>query len=484
MPHTSIREPYVRLRIDKPGSAATVTRGDIIQAVMREYSSGQLPPGSRLPPVRVLHHQFGLSKNTAHAAYEELVARGVVKNHKRRGYFVQRQPARRQQTSIVQPAPLLVPDCPAVASRPRARRDLIELSSVFIARELLPLPRISECIRRVLKKPGLQYMYDAQGYEPLRRLIAQRLDRRGIPAQARDIVVTTGSQQALDIVGRALRARCIATEDPTYGIGKQLFELQHMQVIGLPLNPFTGADLDGWRHRIEASKPGAFYLTTNFQNPTGYSYSTAELMALLRLSREYRFGLIEDDWGSDMLSYSEFRPPLRAFGGEEVLYINSFTKKLLPSLRLGYLLCNSRILPSLLAVKRVCTLASSTLIEAALCEFLERGYFDAHLRAMQPQLDAWYQSCLARLQALMPEGVRWTTPGGGPNIWLEVPRRVDLQRLADRVALRGAAIQTLRDWFFGTPHLHGIRLGYAQHPPERFSVGLEILADEIRRALR
>src|SRR5579872_5350869 len=104
---TSIRDPYVRLRINRREGTTSVTRADIVDAVMREYSSGELPLGSRLPPVRVLHHQFGLSKNTAQAAYEELVARGVVQNRKRRGYFVLGEaPRHRGKPSTIRPAPL------------------------------------------------------------------------------------------------------------------------------------------------------------------------------------------------------------------------------------------------------------------------------------------------------------------------------------------------------------------------------------------
>jgi len=255
-----------------------------------------------------------------------------------------------------------------------------------------------------------------------------------------------------------------------------------MEVVGLPFNPFTGIDMDDWRQRIAARRPGALYLVTNFQNPTGYSYGTAELMSLLNLSREFQFGLIEDDWGSDMLSYSEFRPPLRSLGGDSVLYVNSFTKKLLPSLRIGFLLCNPRIRDALLVAKHAAMLGNPSLTEVALFEFLDRGYYDAHLRNLQTELDSRYHACLAALQALMPAEVRWTTPGGGPILWLEIPRDVDLVALAERLGKRQVSLEARTgDWFFGAPHLHGVRIGYAQCDSKRLTMGLEILADEIRR---
>jgi Transcriptional regulators containing a DNA-binding HTH domain and an aminotransferase domain (MocR family) and their eukaryotic orthologs len=328
-------------------------------------------------------------------------------------------------------------------------------------------------------------MYDAQGFRPLRERIAERLKRRGIPAQADDIIMTAGSQQALDIAVRALPKRSIATENPTYGIGKQLFELQQMQVAGLPLDPFTGIDLQDWRRRIVAQRPAALYLTTNFHNPTGYSYSTTELTALLALSQEFDFGFIEDDWGSDMLSYSEFRPPLRALGGDRVLYLNSFTKKLLPSLRIGYLLANADTRDALLATKRAAALGNPPLIEIVLHEFLERGYYDAHLRALHRELDSRYRACLETLSDVMPQGVRWTTPGGGPILWLEIPRNIDLVKLAERLLERNVAINLgSRNCFFGEPHLHGVVIGYAHCAPKRLASGLAILGEEIKRGLK
>src|SRR5262249_27670828 len=150
------------------------------------------------------------------------------------------------------------------------------------------------------------------------------------------IVVTTGSQQALDAVCRALSVRKIATENPVYQQGKALFESLGSELVGLRLDPFGPIPIDEWRRVLTATRPELFYAITSFHNPTGRSYSTHELGQLLELSRELGCALLEDDWGSDMLSNTEYRPTLRALGGPNVLYVNSFTKKLLPSLRLGF----------------------------------------------------------------------------------------------------------------------------------------------------
>jgi len=474
------KSPYVRLRVERSTSTNSFSRRDIVDAVRREYDSGKLLTGTRLPPVRVLQHQLGVAKNTVQAAYDELVAQGIVENRERRGYFVLEKECKRGVGQVRSPAMPVLLQVAGVPKRVSGKTQPIRLGSAFIDNALLPGDRIAECFRAVLKR-GLQMDYDAQGYAPLRSIIAKRLVKRGIPAHADDVIVTTGSQQALDTVTRALQKRSIATENPAYGIGKQLFEMNQMQVTGLPLNPFDGVDMVTWRRLLALNHPSVLYITTNFHNPTGYSYSTAELMQLIDLSRELQFGLVEDDWGSDMLSYSEFRPGLRALGGENVIYMNSFTKKVVPSLRLGYLLANEATRNSLLAAKRVATLANPTIVEAVVYEFVERGYYDTHLRSLQRELDARYRACLEALSALMPSDVRWTSPGGGPVLWLEMPRRVDLFALTERLKAQGVLLDArLNEWFFGEPHLHGTRINYAQESIERTRRGLELLAEAIR----
>jgi GntR family transcriptional regulator/MocR family aminotransferase len=344
-----------------------VTAADIVASVQREIGSGALPAGSRLPPVRALEKQLGLSKNTAQAAYDELVARGLVETREREGVFVL-APMRIAGSEVVAPPPL-----PAVIPPPLARpelppRGVTPLSTVFIDPELLPTERIAECARSVLRE-RIPAQYDAQGYRPLREAIAKRLGARGLDVEADEIVITTGSQQSLDIVARSLVVRRVAVETPVYAYASKLFESLGHELVGLTLDPFAGLDLDAW-DRALAHKPALAYLIPSFHNPTGYCYTSAELRGVLDLCRKHGVAILEDDWGSDMLSDGEYRPMLRALGGKHVLYVNSFTKKLLPSLRVGFVAASPELVPTLVAMKRLSTLGNAWLTEAIVAEFL------------------------------------------------------------------------------------------------------------------
>ena len=139
---------------------------------------------------------------------------------------------------------------------------------------------------------------------------------------------------------------------------------------------------------------------------------------------------------------------------------------------------------SLVQAKRVATLGHPTIVEAALSGFLGRGYFEPHLSKLQGELDRRYLVCRECLRAEMPEGVKWSTPGGGPILWLQFPEPVDVTLLAHQVTERGVLVTPAREAFFGAPHLRGLRLGYAFPCEEELTVGVSIVANEVRRQLR
>jgi DNA-binding transcriptional MocR family regulator len=470
------RAPYVGLHVTSGQRRATAA--DIVASVQREIGAGALPAGSRLPPVRALEKQLGLSKNTAQAAYDELVARGLVESREREGVFVlgPRADPAIAPVSSAPPLPLLVP--PPLTRMDFPPRGTMNLTTVFIDPELLPTERIAECARSVLRE-RMPSQYEAQGYRPLREAIAKRLTARGLDVEADEVVITTGSQQSLDIVARSLAKKRIAIESPVYAYAKLLFESLGNELVGLHLDPFAGIDLDVW-DRALAKRPSLAYLISSFHNPTGYSYTSAELRGVLELCRKHGVAILEDDWGSDMLSDGEYRPMLRMLGGKHVLYVNSFTKKLLPSLRIGFVAASPELVPTLVAMKRLSTLGNAWLTEAVVAEFLDRGYYDTHLQTLQRALDTRYAACLEALDQLMPDGVRWTRPGGGPTLWLELPRAIDLPALEAHLARRNVMVSNASAAFMGEPHLHGFRIAYAYLTEHEMRAALTILADALR----
>lgn len=480
------RQPYLQFHFSHETAGRSISIHQIVDIIRRQIQTYNFPTGSRLPPVRVLAHQLGISRNVIHRAYTELIAQGLLESHPRVGLFVappqERVPV--NKTSHVPSPDFINSDSWQTQSRDaKHSRRHISLSSVFVDPALLPKERLAACLRSASQQQQLRTLYDAQGFLPLRQKLAERLYQRGITADAEDIIITLGSQQAVDLVSRGITSQAIALENPAYIRGKWLIELNHKKPIALPVDPFKGLDLEDWRQRIVDARPGLLYLTPNFHNPTGYSYTTNELQHILDWSHQYGFGILEDDWGSDILSFSDFRPSLRAQGGPGVLYINSFTIKLLPSLRIGYLVGNPDITPTLVRIKSISCMGIPSVIEAALFEFLDRGYYDVHLKQLQGELDRRYRHCLNILRKKMPPGVHWTTPGGGSQLWVEVPKHIDLSIVQSKLKKRDVVIDLTHDAFLEPPHLNGFRIGYAYLEPATLQKGIEIVAEELHRCM-
>lgn len=455
----------------------------MVAIIKNQITSDNLFKGCRLPPVRALAHQLGLSKNTVQTVYDELRAQGLVESKDRSGFFVaEGEEPRSFNTPVNLPRPEFKKISYFGYVKPK-QNNLVSLSSVFVDPRILPKEKLSACFKSVLRSPGIPEFSDPQGMPALREKIASRLKDRGMDVEANHIIITNGSQQAIDLVTRALATKVIATEDPSYWLGKHLFEMNGIKTVGLPIDPFRGLDEKIWQQRLVENRPGLVYLTTNFQNPNGYSYSSVEISKIVHLAQEFKFGILEDDWGAEMLSYSEFKPGLRAMGGKNVLYLNSFTKKLFPSLRIGYLAADELTIGPLLMAKRVSTSATPGMIEAVLFEFLDRGYYDTHLRYIQKELDIRYEHCLTLLRNYMPEEVKWTSPGGGPVLWLEIPKRVNLETLSQKLKAQGVLIQLSNNAFFGEPHSHGFKIGYAFLSQPEMEEALDKAAKEIKKQL-
>jgi 2-aminoadipate transaminase len=485
---------YLRIHVGGDGPRRAWTASAIADLLADQLGALETSAGAPLPPASTLATRLAVPTSTVRAAYRLLAARGPVRGEPRG----QRARARVTRPGAAAPRPrgarapaatqvaaqaaelALRPVVPA--NRPaRGTPGYITLSSAFLDPRLIPRREIVRCMRDVLRDPGPPTFAHVQGYPPLRRAIAARLQRVGIAADPEHILITIGSQQVIDLVARSLIVRRVATEDPAYIAAKALFTVSDLEVTGLPIDPFAGIDRARWRQLLTARRPALAYLTSSYQNPTGYSYSSDELHQILAWSQELQFGILEDDWGSEMLPGSEHQPTLRALGGDAVLYMNAFTKKTLPSLRVGYVVCSERTLPSLLQAKKLSINGFPAMIEEALFQLIERGHYDEYLARVRTELTARYHHCLALLRSLMPDDVRWTVPGGGPLLWLELPRRVDLPRLLADLEGRKILVNPQDAAFFGRPHLHGFMLGYAFPDRAELTTALEILAELVAR---
>jgi GntR family transcriptional regulator/MocR family aminotransferase len=296
----------------------------LFDQVVRRITSGTWRAGFRLPPTRALAEELGTHRNTVVRAYQDLEAAGFVHSNVGRGTFVAESPP-----DVVPPAGLVDPELPwaalaanATRVEPLARserlavadgREVINLFRMQPSPDLLPADLLRRCIDHVLRAQGARCL----GYPPrdglprLRTLVAEDLRRQGVPATAEDLIITTGSQQALDLCARALinPGDCFLADEATYTGALNLLSVAGARLRGIPCDD-EGPELAALERAARLGAKG-FYLMPNCQNPTGLAISGARREALVAWSRASGTPLIEDDYASDLRLRDGEQPPAR-----------------------------------------------------------------------------------------------------------------------------------------------------------------------------
>jgi GntR family transcriptional regulator/MocR family aminotransferase len=458
----------------------------LFDQVVARIRSGTFPPGFRLPPSRALAGELGTHRNTVVRAYEDLEAAGFVHSTVGRGTFVADPPAvepsARPTGRVRGPLPwgTLVSTALGVEAlgrsdrlpHGRAGRDLINIGRMLPSPDLLPNELFRRCIDHVLRTQGAR----ALGYTPreglarLREAVAADLHRQGVPAAAADILITTGSQQALDLAARALvnPGDAFLADESTYPGALNLLSVAGARLIGVPSDD-EGPEIAALARYARSGAKG-YYLMPNAQNPTGARISRARREALVAWSHEAGVPLIEDDYASDLdLDGQPPLPALRTLDGE-VIYVGTYSKKLIPALRIGYLLCPPALQRHLLPLKQAMDLGSSGLLQHALAEFLERGYLRAHLGRVRAEYRRRRDALERALRRHLPAEVTWRHPEMGLVLWIPMPPGMDAEELYLEAQEQGVVVSPGNLNRVSAPQ-GGLRLTFCAEPPARLAEG-------------
>lgn len=463
----------------------------LFDAVVARIHDGTFPKGFRLPPTRALAGELKTHRNTVVRAYEDLAAAGFVESTVGRGTFVAGVSSAAPGTGRKPPPPRApMPwsslTTPAVSNdaftraerfaHPVASADAVQLNRMQPMDELLPHDLLRRCIDRALSEHGPR----ALGYAPtgglpkLKELIAQDLARQGVPATADDMLVTTGSQQALDLLARALISRgdTFLVDEATYPGAVRLLAAAGARLVPIPCDE-DGPDLSALERLGRGAK--GFYLMPNCQNPTGRRISLARREALVEWSHKAGVPLIEDDYASDL--HLDGKAPLAALRtlDGEVLYLGTYSKKLIPALRIGYLLAPRALRGRLELLKHAMDLGTSGLLQHALAEFLDRGYLDAHLAKALPRYRARRDALDAALRKTLPSRVKWTAPETGLAMWIPLPDGPDPESLWLEGQKQGVLVGPGTLSGVTDAGQKGLRLTFCAEPPGRLAEGAKRL---------
>jgi 2-aminoadipate transaminase len=481
----------------------------ILYRLIEAIESGEMSRGMRLPSIRTLAAQLEVNRNTVAHAYQELAEKGYVTTRYGGGTVVSSQvaalttSASRSIWSKTRSPALTAVDWERRLSRrlkiflsqrsvPQARttqRKPINLLHMRPNTDLFPLDRFRQCLNTVLRRSGnrlLNYGSPA-GYLPLREQIANRLQVSRIPSDPNRILIFSGSQQGIDLLARAFldEGDEVVVESPMYSIALKILEFHRVR-----LYPYlVGANGVSFES-LENLPPGysikLFYAVPNFQNPTTHSYNLEERIDLLQHVYRLDSVLIED--ASDAELHEEAgaeSPSLAALDrAERVIYLNTFSKTLVPSVRVGYVCVPTVLIGKLTELKEMTDLSHSLIIQAAVAEFMERGLFDQHVERVRKFYQDKMERVLDMLGASLPQDTPFTRPQGGMCVWVDLPEHMDSIRLFENLRAKGVLVspgalcQPVRQT------RNGLRLCVANESESRLAEGFRILGSELELALR
>ena len=350
-----------------------------------------------------------------------------------------------------------------------------------------PVEAMREASERVLRdhpQAALQYAA-SEGYAPLREWVAEHLRGQGIEAGPDQVLITTGSQQGLDLIAKVLvdAGAPVAVETPTYLGALQAFspcEPTFVSVAGDAEGPLPAA-LEALRH----DAPGCrfFYVLPNFQNPTGRLISEVRRVALVAAAQRAGVPLVEDNPYGDL--WYDAPPPasLTSRWPEGSLYLGSFSKVLAPGLRVGYLVAPRALYPKLLQAKQAADLHTSGFNQRLVAEVLRDGFLDRHTPTIRARYRLQRDAMQAALQRSLPPGSEWQAPQGGMFFWVRLPEGFDAAELLDAAVARGIAYVPGAAFFAHAPDRRTLRLSFVTLSAQEIDDGVAVLGQVVREHL-
>jgi DNA-binding transcriptional MocR family regulator len=421
---------------------------ELAEDLGRLVSAGTLRAGDRLPSVRVLSEQRGVSVSTVLQAYLLLESRGIVETRPQSGHYVRRRLALAPEPRAPRPRTtatrVSVSDLIARVYGASRDPDTVLLGAGFMSPSLLPTERLNGRLAAVARSAGgAGIAYDPPpGLPALRRQVARRAAECGFALGADEIVTTIGTMEALHLCLRAVAGAgdTIVVETPAYYGVLQLIESLGMRALEVPANAGTGIDLALLDDALRKNRVQACLVVANFSNPLGSLMPDEAKHDLVRLLARHDVPLIEDDIYGD-LHFDGARPrPAKAFDRHGlVMLCASFSKTLAPGYRVGYV-APGRYRDVVEKLKFAQSVATPTLPQMAVADFLENGGYERHLRRLRLALAEQVARVSEAIAEHFPAGTRISRPRGGFLLWVEMPAGKSALDLHDRALARGVSV--------------------------------------------
>ena len=377
--------------------------------------------------------------------------------------------------------------------------DVISFAGGLPAPEVFPYEQVRAAADTVLATQGqiaLQYA-PTEGYLPLRELLVRHMARYGINVRAANVMITSGSQQGLDLIGKLFvnPGDCILTESPTYLGALQAWSAYQAEYLTVPIDD-DGLDVERLEEELRAG-PKFLYILPNFQNPAGVTLSLERRRRLVELANHYGAPIVEDDPYGQLRYEGEHVPPLVRIDADYhhgtssedgftggVIYLSTLSKTLAPGIRIAWIVAPESVITRLVQMKQGSDLHTSTFAQMVAYEAAKDGFLDRHVRRIREVYGERRNAMLAALRRHFPEGVRWTKPLGGLFLWVTLPEGFDSTALLREALDREKVAFVPGASFF--PLGGGertCRLNFSYCRPEVIDEGIRRLGSVVKRRL-
>lgn len=365
--------------------------------------------------------------------------------------------------------------------------DVISFAGGLPAPELFPIREFEEACVYVLRNAGemaLQYGL-TEGFMPLKEELALKMQKYHVPCEPQNILLTNGSQQALDLLGRVFigDGDTIITGKPTYLGALQAFKVYRPRIIGIPVDDY-GMNVDLLEDVLKKESPKFIYVLPNFHNPKGVTLTFERRVKLVKLAAKYGVPIIEDDPYGELRFEGEDIIPIITLHKENVIYLSTFSKTLAPGIRLGWVVAPQMIIGKLVHAKQATDLHTSTFIQMIVHDIIRRGILKAHSRQIRKVYGERCRVMMEAMEQYFPKGVKWTKPQGGLFMWVELPENLDAWNLLEQAEKERVAFVPGSVFFPDESGRNTMRLNFSNSTPDKIREGIKRLARVIDYALK
>ncbi len=438
---------------------------------------GAVGPGERLPATRELAGQLGLNRTTVSAAYSILEEAGLLQGQVGRGSFVASNGPSSAVSSLDWET--LLPPLEAVnASSPPAT---INLASSRPSEDCFPIGEFRRLSREVIESDEaaeILQLGSPYGYGPLRRYLLSENLATGLARAGDDLIVTTGCQQALDLLARMLVVdqAPVLLEDPVYHGLLRVFAAARANIVPVPVGD-SGLSISALEALAsQQQKARLLVITSDFQNPTGSSLTLEQRKAVVSIARRAGWVVIEITIYRDLRYRGQALPTLKQLDESgNFISIGSYSKIAFPGLRVGWVIAPRPVIARLAEAKQTSDLHSDQLSQAVLLRFAESGELARHLERTRRIGGERLRTVLASCDEFLPAGCRFTHPDGGMNLWVELPVPLAAEELLKLTQEQGVSFLPGRYFSLGQTGRRHLRLSFGGISPEAIREGIRIL---------